>query len=413
MITVFSFTHQRTPEELFQQLHAVASMWKFTPQLFPVHTKIRGMLVLQTIDRIEFYFDSVAFPADFILDLSNSVENAFCNAQAKLKDSAVVLSNEKAKLHGLRVAAGLESVAVGEPEILVQLQTAWIESNKLGLSSRQLNSCIQRFIESGERVRREVALENTLSISRVAVEEIQRRCASGNQKNILIFGTGPYTESLSKRLAKQGDYTLFFVNSCLGKSRKFAASYSGIPTPIHEFFTSLNQAHVLVITQPLPENFLLESSLLVIDLSLPDSNFHHFISGPNVFYSSWNDLSQIILNNREIHEEEIEHAENILTEELNKMELEDSHDSSKSLMETLRAEMEQVRLRHVELHSKRFAVEEYDQLHKFSRSLTSALLHKLTNQLQELSKESAPRDFLSQMVDSLDEFERQDESRKD
>lgn len=389
MPIVFSFTLQRTPKPLFESLQRWAAQLDGSPERFNFSNKVNGWTLLNTAERVEVVFDGNFNPEDFLSFLALQLPVQPATTLEEIRQAVCCLTHEKARLHWFRLAAGLESAAVGEKEILTAIEDAWIRSIKANTCSLSLSSLFQRAIRVGNRVRLETGFQKTTpSVSQVLAQVIHTKMlpCKTSPGTILILGEAPYLKPLVQELLALGLNDVVLINPCTGKSRRLAQGFGVQAGALSDVSSVIQKATVVVnfstdqrlrlSQEQLTEKQLAFPAFTLIDLATPQTTGLALSEA----VLKWESVTQLVLNQRNILESDVERAEHLIAEELNEVELEAGNAPGASLLERFRVELEQVRLRHVELHSKRFSPQDYENLHRFSRSLSSALLHKLSSE---------------------------------
>ncbi len=402
MISVFSFTSQRTPAPLFNCLYCWATNAVEKTDLQASLPHVNGWIVLGTSQRVELVFEGNIQPSEVCLLISRQPGFPADYTVQDLGKIIIHREREKARLYCFRLAAGLESPAVGEHEITEQLKKSWLKSLEHDCSSPFLNQLLDCAISTANRIRK----STTLSKHGKSFSDIVYQCiADFIQKfpslkpQVLYLGEHHEAKICRQKIAHLHISETLIIR-CAGKARRLAEVWKCADKPAGELTTELNKASIIVnfdysFCSELNEFFGNHQAemrnRLLIDLSFPSCV--SACNSPAHKRINVSTINQALLDSRCILEHDIEVAEQIIAHELNQLRVDSESDfeSFNNLLEVLRGEMEHVRLRHVELHSKRFSNEEYEQLHKFSRSLTSALMHKLSHELDVFQNKTSER----------------------
>lgn len=235
---------------------------------------------------------------------------------------------EEAVRHAFRVAASLDSMVLGEPQILGQLKQAFSTADGAGAVGTILGRCFHRAFAVAKRVRTETGLAaGTVSVSSIACDLARTIFHDLTGKRVLLVGAGKMSEAAARSLRKQGA-RLFVVNRSPERAQALAASYEGEPRAFEELAAELALADV-VITSTASQRFILTPELLrgvmkarryrpifLIDIALPRDIDPRVAKLENVFLYDLDDLQKISQENLGARRKEADVAERIVLGEV-------------------------------------------------------------------------------------------------
>ncbi len=260
---------------------------------------LRHYAILATCNRIEIYYMGD-------MDIKNL-------------DSPIYIAYPDSIKHLLRVSAGLESMAIGENDILRQIKDAFELASKRGHSDKFLSYTFQKVLSTGKEIRTNTDIAHgKTSISTISLDIIDSQYSLG-KKNICIIGTGKMATSLLNYLAGfKGKVTV--AGRSLDRARNLAIKYGAYYNTIGDIQSLLNDNDI-IITATSSKSFLIRdtdlnniSGKILIDLSSPP-NIEKLSNKNNILYDL-DKIYEISSASREHREKEISHAEEILNEEL-------------------------------------------------------------------------------------------------
>lgn len=294
---------------------------------------IHQLVILSTCNRTELY--AVTTPVEGHQTLQKAWEGLETLFQSHtrlslegLRDSSYCLSGLEAVWHLFQVAAGLDSVVIGEPQILGQLVRAYEQSRLLGTVDSFLSGVMQRAIRAGKRVRHETPLQTgAISISTVAVRLAQQSAGSLTEKRVLVIGAGKMARLAASALARQGIGALLVSNRSPESGAQFALEYGGQFFPWERLSEALTLAQVVIsaftvdapritpalLRQPSPNP---DQPKLIIDLGLPRSVDPAVGTVPHIKLYDLGDLRQFAVQTITRRSTAIAQAEALLCEEL-------------------------------------------------------------------------------------------------
>lgn len=230
--------------------------------------------------------------------------------------------------HLFRVSAGLDSMVLGEPQILGQVKTSFGQAQTLGTVGTLLQRCFDRAFKVAKRIRTEtdVAAGN-VSVSSIACELAEKIFGHLNDRKVLLIGAGEMSEVAARSLASRGA-RLAVINRNTKRAEELAATCNGVARPLEALATELADADVVisstskagfVITQELMQSVCKLRRwrpLFVIDIAVPRDVDPRVDSLRNVFVYDMDDLGKVSRENLAARERALKDAEHILALEL-------------------------------------------------------------------------------------------------
>lgn len=270
--------------------------------------RITGAFTLSTCNRIEIYATSIENDPCVLMDVLFKVKRIPPNPQ--LKNHFYTFVNSQAINHLLRVVTGLDSLIIGEKQILGQVKEAFEFSRKQAMMSRTLNILSNLVVETGKKARHETQIDfGGSSISWAAVMMAQDILGSLQDKTVLVLGSGKMGALAMQQLNNKGVKKIYVMNRTAEKAQELAEENGGTPVAIWEMKDILRMTDVCIcsascshylINKDLVEQIIInreDRKLLFIDISMPrniDPEVRHL---KNVRLVEVDDLSHVIENN--------------------------------------------------------------------------------------------------------------------
>lgn len=231
--------------------------------------------------------------------------------------------------HLFRVASSLDSMVVGEPQILGQLKQFYQLATESGTAGMVLHRAFHKAFSAAKRVRSETGVgAKSVSVSSVAVDLATQIFESLGDKTAMLIGAGKISELTARHLRSRTIGAMIFANRTFDHAVDFAREFRGTPVPFEDFHRYLRLADV-VIASTAAEGYLLSPEaiqealrerghrpMFLIDLGVP-RNFDPRINEiENVYLYDLDDLQSVIRDNRGERGREAERAEEIIEEEV-------------------------------------------------------------------------------------------------
>jgi glutamyl-tRNA reductase len=291
---------------------------------------VREGLIVSTCNRVEILSatstDQLEFGAGRIsqfLDKSGNLPSGFLSAHLYCH------TDEEAVRHLFRVASSLDSMVVGEPQVLGQVRHAYAVGVEAGTVGRVLSRLVHHTFRVAKRVRNETGIAaNAVSISYMAVELGKKIFDSLKGCAVLLIGAGEMAELSARHLVNAGAARVIIANRTEESARQLAAEFGATTVPLDQLDQVLHEADVVICSTGAPDYVLTEERTYkalerrrnrptcFIDISVP-RNIDPAVSNiPNVFLFDIDDLESVITSNIREREREAERAELIVQSEV-------------------------------------------------------------------------------------------------
>lgn len=237
-------------------------------------------------------------------------------------------ADDNAVKHIFRVASSLDSMVVGEPQVLGQVRRAYSLALEAGTTGRVLNRLIHHTFRVAKRVRTETGIGgNAVSISYMAVELGKKIFGSLENHTVMLIGAGEMAELSARHLINAGVSRVLIVNRTDEASNRLAAQFGGNPIPFSLLPQNLNEADIVICSTGASEYVVTELMVkqalerrrnrpaFFIDISVPRNIDPEIGNLPNIFVFDIDDLEAVISSNIREREREAERAELIVASE--------------------------------------------------------------------------------------------------
>lgn len=236
---------------------------------------------------------------------------------------AFALAGFDAVVHLFRVASGLESMVVGEHEILGQVRDAAERAIEAGSAGPMLRMLFERAVRVGRRVRTETGVSRgSVSVARLAVDMISRRLGPGSR--LLVIGAGHMGSLIASYLRDAGFSDITIANRTFGRAASLASRLGYRAVPLEDLRRALASADaaIVAVSSPSPvitEDMMPASDLLILDVSVPRA-VERPSARPTVQVLTIDDLVDLAEDNRLRRMAEAERAASIVMEEAGRFE---------------------------------------------------------------------------------------------
>lgn len=234
--------------------------------------------------------------------------------------------------HLFRVAASLDSMVVGEPQILGQLKTAYGHAKTCGSLCGWLDGLLTRTFSVAKRVRSETGIgQMAVSVSYAAVELARKIFGDLTGRKIMIVGAGKMSELAARHLRRSGASHVFVTNRTHERAMEMAALFQGTPVEYTRFVSMLPEVDIVITSSGAPHYVLHKEEMqrviaarknkpmFLIDIAVPRNVEPTVNDIANIFLYDIDDLQEVVNANLRERHKEAEHAESLVTEEVDRM----------------------------------------------------------------------------------------------
>jgi glutamyl-tRNA reductase len=322
-----AFTHRNLSLSDVGKLHIAPEDQKVRLTDIKSAFGIDELMYLTTCNRVEFTLVAVSeVDESYLMRFINGLFPMLNSDDVtRLAHNAVMHQGKKAFDHLLSVASSVDSMVVGEREIITQVRGAFESSRDMGLSGDLIRIVIRHTIETAKRVYTETSIATRpVSVVSLAYHNLRDMNVPLDSR-IIIIGAGVTNTNMSKFLKKHGFTDFHVFNRTLSKAEQLADDLKGTAYPLTELASfdkgfdliiTCTGADEHIITQEIYENLLQgeDDRKVVIDLAIPQDLNPSIINHYNVTHISVEVLQEISNENLKARSEEIQHVEEILSE---------------------------------------------------------------------------------------------------
>jgi len=287
---------------------------------------IQEGLILSTCNRVEIYA-VVSDTEKGIPILQNFFKES--SSQEVLLGAALYQYGARDCLrHLFRVASSLDSMILGEPQILGQMKDAFDCAMQNKSTGVILNKVFKKAISVAKRVRTETKVaENTVSISFAAVQLARKIFGNLNQKSVMLIGAGEMAELAARHFLSNGAHPIAIANRSFERALELASEYKGIPVKMEDMVAEMSQSDIVLASSGAPHYIIGPEEVLkvmsarqnrpifFIDISVPRNIDPAVNQLDNVFLYDIDDLKLSVEANMRLREAERLKAEEIIAEE--------------------------------------------------------------------------------------------------
>jgi glutamyl-tRNA reductase len=414
-VIVVGLNHRTAPVELLERVSVPPAGLVKALHALRVREHLAEIVLLSTCNRTEVYARTTLFhPA--VQDVRDFLAAHASVDADDLGEHLYTYHDDAAVAHLFGVAAGVDSMIVGEGEILGQVREAWRAAEREGTAGQLLSRVFRQAVEVGKRSRTETDIgRHAVSVSSAAVALAADRLGSLEKRRVLVLGAGEVGEGMAVALAGAGADEIVVANRTASRARELARRVKGRPISLGEVADELVRADVL-LTSTGASDIVIERSdietvmqrrdgraFLIVDVALPRDVDPGVRQVFGVMLLDMDDLKAFALHSLEQRQLEVGRVRTILAEEIERFRAERSAREVAPVVTALRGRAEEIRQAELERFRSRLA--DLDPAtRKAVEALTAGIVNKLLHDPTVRVKDAAgtPRGEL--FTDALTEL---------
>ena len=330
MIRVIGINHKTAPVAVrekvaFSPQGLIDTLEEIKTGIESTNDKKNEVVILSTCNRTEIYTSS-----DYDLNkILSWMQHQKSLSEDKLKECIYDYSDDKAIQHILRVASGLDSLVLGEPQILGQLKTALKTSSECKTAGTTLKRLMQHAFLTAKRVRTQTSIgSNPVSVAFAAVNLAKQIFSKLDNKSALLIGAGETIELVGKHLKNAGIGKIVIANRSIENATKLANELDGLGVSLQEISAYLPDADIVISSTaaPIPvigkgtvERALKQRKhkpMFMVDIAVPRDIEAEVNDLDDVYLYTVDDLQSVIEESMKSRQEAAEQAEIMISEEV-------------------------------------------------------------------------------------------------
>jgi glutamyl-tRNA reductase len=317
--------HHSAPVEVRERLAIPESRLAEALRHLVQHPGVDEGLILSTCNRVEL----LARTHNGTADLRGFLRDYFRLEPAQFEPHLYDYSEADAIRHFFRVTSSLDSMVVGEAQILGQVKEAYATARAVGAVHSQLDLLLTRAFAVAKRVRTETAVgSSAVSVASVAVELAKKIFGSLQGKHVYLVGAGKMSELAARHLQAHGAASIFVANRTYERAEQLAAKFNGEAIHFSELYNTCDRADIVITSTGAPvaifrrehgELFLSRRKnrpMFFIDIAVPRDVDPEMNKLDGIFVYDIDDLQQAVTVHATDRKKEAERAEEIITSEV-------------------------------------------------------------------------------------------------
>lgn len=363
------------------------------------HARLREVAILSTCNRTELYCSAEAQDSGHLLGWLSRYHALPVD---QITRCAYEFWNDAAVRHLMRVASGLDSMVLGEPQILGQLKSAYAVAQEARTVGPELGRLFQHTFSAAKQIRTDTGIgANPVSVAFAAVKLAKHIFSDLKKTTVLLIGAGETIELVARHLAEQGVKSMIVANRTLSRANALAEEFKGRSVTLGDIPLVLPQADIVISStaSPLPilgkgavEHALKirkRKPMFMMDIAVPRDIEEEVAELADVYLYTVDDLQQVVDENRRQRQEAAAQAESLVDrctlQFMDSLKSLDAVETIRQYRETLEILRQQELERALQQLQAGGNAEEI--LQRMSRNLINKVMHQPTVQLRQAAEQ--------------------------
>jgi len=385
---------------------------------FKEHSGLDECVIIQTCNRIELFGKAKNYDINKIkktwASLTGLEEEAF-------KENVEFVENGEALHHLLKLTSGLDSMVVGEEQILGQIKNSITSARNAKASGQHLNNLFDKAIRIGTRIRNSTGINRGgISVGSMAVKLAEENIDELKLKKILLIGTGEVSTLVAKSLGRRG-YNFVVTSRTMDRSQAFCETMGGRPIKFEDVLTGFENYDVLFVATTAPYFLVTQeritkamqgkkNGMMILDLSNPRTVDEKVATIGGVKLMNLDQIAEMVEKNMKSRLNKVKSVENIISEEVSVLEASMKRLDAEPLVKDVFKNIDS--LREKELQKALQMLNEKDEKKiKIIEELTKAVVESIVstpmNNIRKASEQGKPD--IIEMASKLFDYKKQNE----
>jgi len=368
---------------------------------FKKHSGLDECVIIQTCNRIELFGKSKTYDIEKIKKTWASLTGL---EEAMFNENLEFVENKEALHHLLKLTSGLDSMVLGEEQILGQIKNSITSARKIKASGQHLNTLFDKAIRIGTRIRNSSGIgRGGISVGSMAVKLAEENIDELKTKKILLIGTGEVSILVAKSLQRRG-YAFDVTSRTIGRSQAFSETMGGTPIKFEEVLSGFENYNVLFVATTAPY-FLVtheriteamkdkNKGLMILDLSNPRTVDEKVATVGGVKLMNLDQIAEMVEKNMNARLNKVKTIENIINEEVSVLEASMKRLDAEPLVKEVFKNIEH--LREKELQKALQMLDEKDEekikiIDELTKAVVESIVSTPMNNIRKASEQGEP-----------------------
>jgi glutamyl-tRNA reductase len=398
-LTLIGVNHRTAPIALRERIAIGRDELAETTRALAAVPGVAECMIVSTCNRVEL----IAILDRPEVQLAGFLSSHFGIDAATLDPHIYEHRERSAVSHLFRVAASLDSMVVGEPQILGQVKEAFAVARAAGAVSGQLEHLLQSAFAAAKKARSETGIgASSVSIASVAVDLARKIFGSLQGRTIFLVGAGKMSELAARHLVQQGAGAILVSNRTAERAHRMAAEFQGSIIPFEKLYDAASEADIIISSTGAPHPIFRREHgqaflhrrrnrpMFFIDIAVPRDVDPAMNKLDGIFVYDIDDLQQVAAAHMEERSREALDAETLIAEEVERFEQRQRTVNVAPAIVALQQKAEEIRLAELERMQARLGsltAEQAAAVEALTRGIVNKFLHPPMQAIKQAARE--------------------------
>jgi glutamyl-tRNA reductase len=402
-LALIGVNHKTAPIELRERIAISRDELPETTRALGEMPGVSECMIVSTCNRVEI----LAAVDTASTDLIEFLHQRFGIAPAELAPHIYEHRDQEAVRHLFRMAASLDSMVVGEPQILGQVKEAFAVAKSSGTIAGQLEHLLQSAFAAAKKARSETGIgSNSVSIASVAVDMARKIFGSLQGRTVFLVGAGKMSELAARHLIQQGAGSVLVTNRTYERARRMAEEFEGTVTPkvvaFEQLYEAASSADIVISSTGAPHHIFRPEHgqmflqrrrnrpMFFIDIAVPRDVDPAMNKLDGIFVYDIDDLQQVAASHMEERSRQAIDAETLIDAEVQRFHARQRTVNVAPAIVALQRKAEEIRVAELQrLHSRLgvLSPEQLEAIEVLTRGLVNKFLHPPMQALKQAARE--------------------------
>lgn len=386
---------------------------------FKEKSGLEECVIIQTCNRIELFGKSESYDSEKIKKIWAQIVGL---EEETFEENMEFVENQEAFHHLLKLTSGLDSMVLGEEQILGQIKNSITSAREAKASGRHLNTLFDKAIRIGTRIRNASGIgAGGISVGSMAVKLAEENIDELKTKKILLIGTGEVSTLVAKSLQRRS-YSFDVTSRTINRSRTFCETMGGNPVKFEEILVGFNNYDVLFVATTAPY-FLVtndriteamknkKGGMMILDLSNPRTVDERVATIGGIKLMNLDQIAEMVEKNINARLNKVRTVENIINEEVIVLEASMKRLDAEPLVKDVFKKIEN--LREKELQKALQMLDEKDEkkikiIDELTKAVVESIVSTPMNNLRKASEQGKPD--LVELASKLFDYKKQNQT---
>ena len=386
---------------------------------FKMHSGLDECVIIQTCNRIELFGKSQTYDLDKIKKTWASITGL---DEEIFNENMEFVENQEAIHHLLKLTSGLDSMVLGEEQILGQIKNSITSARKVKASGQHLNTLFDKAIRVGTRIRNSSGIgRGGISVGSMAVKLAEENIDELKTKRILLIGTGEVSTLVAKSLQRRG-YAFDVTSRTIGRSQAFCETMGGVPIKFEEVLSGFENYNVIFVATTAPY-FLVthekimdamkdkNKGMMILDLSNPRTVDEKVATIGGVKLMNLDQIAEMVEKNMNSRLNKVKTIENIINEEVTVLEASMKRLEAEPLVKEVFKNIEYLREKELQKALQMLGEKDEEKI-KIIDELTKAVVESIVstpmNNIRKASEQGKPE--VVELASKLFDYKKQNQT---